>query len=314
MENINKKKPEKNIEEKKLSTYSCELPKEKINLLKEYLLSRGFIFKAAPYTFFSALNKKEKLSITAYLKGTLLIQGKNTEEFVKFYLEPVLLKTVSLGYEAALNTETYVEKIGVDESGKGDYFGPLVIGGVFLSKDKVPLLTKIEVKDSKKISDKKILTLAQKIITACPTSTVIIMPETYNKLFQKMKNLNKILAWGHARVIENLLTKVNCKEILIDKFGSESLVKNALLEKGKKAHLSQRHKAESDLAVAAASIIAKAAFLNRLEKISQDYNIEIHKGASSKVDELGKKIVEAKGQDFLTKIAKIHFKNTQKIV
>lgn len=308
------KKNKKVEKEQMVTTYTSEISEDKIPALKEHLHKKGFLFKEAPHTFFSASSKKAKLSLKAYLKGTLLVQGKGTEEFIKFYLEPVLLKEIKFGYEEILQPEKKQDKIGVDESGKGDYFGPLVIAGVYLPKGNIDTLKKMGVKDSKKLSPKKILNLAPKITSLLKTSKVTIMPQKYNSLFRKIQNLNRMLAWGHARVIENLLNQVQCKEVLIDKFGNENLVKNALLKKGKEINLSQRIKAESDLAVAAASIIAKAEFLKRLEEISKNYAIELPKGAGSKVDELGKKIVAKNGQDILEHIAKTHFRNTTKIL
>jgi ribonuclease HIII len=203
--------------------------------------------------------------------------------------------------------------IGTDESGKGDYFGPLVIGGVYVDSKTKSLLESLKVRDSKKISDGVIRELDFKIRSNCIYSVVVIGPEKYNLLYLKMKNLNRMLAWGHARVIENILMRVNCPRAVSDQFGNELFIKNALLESGKKIVLEQMPHAEKDLAVAAASIAARAEFLRRLEKLSEQCGFDLPKGASSLVDEAAKKLVAKFGKEALNGFAKLHFKNTLRL-
>ncbi|HEU5091463.1 MAG TPA: ribonuclease HIII, partial [Nitrospira sp.] len=144
-----------------------------------------------------------------------------------------------------------IERIGIDESGKGDYFGPLVIAAVFVDARTQGELKLMEVRDSKKISDGRVLELAPDIRTVCPHSIIAIGPKKYNELYIKIKNLNRLLAWGHAKALENLLERgVTCERAISDQFGDERLILNALQEKGRKITLVQRTKAESDLAVA----------------------------------------------------------------
>lgn len=209
--------------------------------------------------------------------------------------------------------------IGTDESGKGDYFGPLVTAGVYVDSQTKLRLEDIGVKDSKKISDNKILLLAQQIKIICNNQYAIIeiSPETYNNLYEKFisegKNLNTLLAWGHAKAIEEVLSKVDCDNALSDKFADEKFILSKLQEKGKKITLRQEHKAESNIAVAAASILARARFLEKMRKLSLEYEINLHKGVSKQVVEQAKSIVKKKGKDALNKIAKIHFKTTNSI-
>lgn len=200
--------------------------------------------------------------------------------------------------------------IGTDESGKGDYFGPLVIGGVHVDNKTKDLLLSLKVRDSKKISDNVIKDLDYRIRSACIYSVVVIGPEKYNLLYQKMKNLNTLLAWGHARVIENILLRVECNRAISDQFGSEDYIKNALMELGKKIELQQTPGAEADVGVAAASIVARAEFLRRMDKLSEECGLLLPKGASEQVDLVARKIVEQMGKDALNRFVKLHFKNT----
>jgi ribonuclease HIII len=203
--------------------------------------------------------------------------------------------------------------IGTDESGKGDYFGPLVIGGVHVDSKTKDLLLNLKVRDSKKISDNVIKDLDYRIRSTCIYSVVVIGPEKYNLLYQKMKNLNSLLAWGHARVIENLLLRVECKKAISDQFGSEQYIKNALMEMGKKIELVQMPGAEADLGVAAASIVARAEFLRRMEKLSEECGFALPKGASDQVDSAARRIVEQMGKEALNRFTKLHFKNTLRV-
>jgi len=204
--------------------------------------------------------------------------------------------------------------IGTDESGKGDYFGPLVVAGVFLPEKHEKVLAELGVKDSKRFSDNRVRELAGLIKKGYTHSIVAIGPEKYNELYIKLRNLNRILAWAHSRAIENILEDVNCKLAITDQFGDKAFVLNALMKRGKSIELIQKPKAEEDLAVAAASILARAEFLTRLYFLSQDIGIELPKGASPLVEEAGVKLVKAKGAQALDKVAKKHFKTTARIL
>jgi ribonuclease HIII len=204
--------------------------------------------------------------------------------------------------------------IGTDESGKGDYFGPVVVAGVFVPEGQEAVLNEFGVKDSKRTSDNRARELAEVIKRGYAHSVVSIGPERYNELFSKLRNLNRILAWGHSRVIENILEKVNCRLAITDQFGDKAFVLNALMKKGKQIELIQKPKAEDDLAVAAASLLARAEFLKRLYFLSQDIGLELPKGASPQVEEAGLKLVKSHGPQILEKVAKTHFKTTARIL
>jgi len=205
------------------------------------------------------------------------------------------------------------EYIGTDESGKGDYFGPLVIAGVYIGPGNQAHLEKLNILESKRISDNRAISLSEEIKKLSHTSVVVIGPEKYNELHDKMKNLNKLLAWGHARVIENILDLHDCRAAISDQFGDESLIKNSLMKKGKNIKLQQTPRAERFLAVAAASVLARGAFLNYLNRLSSQYGIKFLKGASNLVDQTGRQFAEKFGHDKLKLVAKMHFKNTKRI-
>ncbi len=206
-----------------------------------------------------------------------------------------------------------MELIGTDESGKGDYFGPLVIAAVYANTDMKKKLKEIGAADSKTLSDMKIQKLAEEIMKVCQYSVVSLNNKRYNEMYNEIKNLNKLLAWGHARVIENLLELVDCSNVLSDQFGSPELIKNALLEKGRKVNLEQRPRAEENVVVAAASILARNEYVKAMDKLSEEYGMELPKGGSSMVVEAAREFVQLNGKEKLSNVAKLHFVITEKI-
>lgn len=214
----------------------------------------------------------------------------------------------------ALEDFSGLDRIGIDESGKGDYFGPLVIAAVFVTPVTHGELAIMQVRDSKRIADGRVLEMAPDIRHLCPHSIVAIGPQRYNELYAKIRNLNRLLAWGHARALENLLEQVDCPLAISDQFGDQQLILNALQEKGKQIRLVQRVKAEADLAVAAASILARAEFLQRLQRLSHDSRTALPKGASPAVELAAKMLVKKYGPERLGTVAKLHFKTTKQIL
>jgi ribonuclease HIII len=204
--------------------------------------------------------------------------------------------------------------IGTDESGKGDYFGPLVVAGVYVPDDQQDVLKELGVRDSKRYSDNRVREMADLIRKGYKHSVVAIGPEKYNELYGKLRNLNRLLAWAHARAIENILEEVACAQAITDQFGDKLYVENALMKKGREIELVQRPKAEEDMAVAAASILARAEFLRRLYFLSQDFTVDLPKGSSPKSEEVGCDLVKKHGTDVLEKVAKTHFKLTPRIL
>lgn len=204
--------------------------------------------------------------------------------------------------------------IGTDESGKGDYYGPLTVAGFFLPEGQEDVLLELGIKDSKKMSDNRVRELSDMIRKGYKYTIVAIGPEKYNELYGKLRNLNRLLAWAHSRAIENLLEEVPCTLAVTDQFGDKAFVLNALMKKGRNIDLIQKPKAEEDIAVAAASILARAEFLKRLYFLSQDVGIDLPKGASAKTEEVGVELIQKHGPEILDKVAKKHFKITGRIL
>ncbi len=217
------------------------------------------------------------------------------------------------GKGAAPATSDPPELIGVDESGKGDYFGPLVIAGVYVDAARSEALQAAGVRDSKTLSDKAIAAMAASIKSTCPHSIVLVGNERYNQLYSRIGNLNRLLAWGHARVIENLLAEVDCGVALSDQFANEGLIKNALLEKGQSIKLLQRTKAESNIAVAAASILARHAFVENINALGREFGLTFPKGASQATLKAARNFAQRFGRDQLVKVAKLHFKTSKQV-
>lgn len=198
--------------------------------------------------------------------------------------------------------------IGVDESGKGDYFGPLVIAACYVGPEHLAELD--GVRDSKKLTDPIALRLADRIAAVCPHAVIMIGPAKYNELHTKMGNLNILLAWGHARAIENVLEKQPSELVISDQFADPTRLKRMLFEKGKQIRLESRVRAEQDIAVAAASILARAGFLRKLRSLGEQFGMELPKGAGPQVIQAGRKFLELHGRAKLPEVAKVHFKTT----
>lgn len=288
-----------------------KLEEEQLLQLRSVLLENGWELTDAPYCFYKA--KKEKTTVAAYTSGKLVVQGKGTADFVEFLLEPYIT-----GVELPEEQKPFSPHAGIDESGKGDFFGPLVVSCVYVeNEDVAEKLSALGVRDSKQIkSDKKIAGIASEIMKLVQGkfAIVVIGPEAYNRAYAKIGSLNRLLAWGHARSLENLLEKApECPAALADKFGDEHLIRNALLENGRKIHLDQRTKAESDIAVAAASILARAEFVRRLEALAGIAGVDtLPKGAGSQVDSVAAQIAGSGGAELLEKISKRHFTTFEK--
>ncbi len=299
-----------------VNSYTHPLTKDQAAKLRTLLADSGFQFSPKEYTLFFA--KKNKLSVAVYEKGPkVLVQGKGVEEFVQFELEPKILGEAKLGYEEVHSPEMFEPHFGVDESGKGDFFGPLVIAGVYVDHGIARKLLDAGVQDSKRIgSDARIRALAETIRKSAAglIETVLIGPQRYNELYEKFGNLNKLLGWGHARVIENLLgRKPDCPRALSDQFADARVVEQSLLRHGRKIDIQQRTQAESDIAVAAASILAREAFINWLERRGKELGLRLERGVSANVKETAKKLVEMSGAQALRELAKVHFRTAHEI-
>jgi len=299
-----------------ISLYTAPLTSAQAAKLRKLLKEDGWEFEPKPYTLY--YGKKGKVNVAVYEKGPkVVVQGKGTEEFVTFRLEPEILGEARLGYEEVHKPEMFEPHFGIDESGKGDFFGPLVIAGVYVDRDIARDLMSAGVADSKRIgTDARIRELANYIreTPGVAFDVVLISPGKYNELYRKFRNLNRLLAWGHAQVIENLLGKrPACPRALSDQFANPVLIQRALMEKGRRIQLEQRTKAESDLAVAAASIIARERFIDWLARAGRHYGVTLPRGASVQVKAVARELVAKSGEDILGEVAKTHFKTAQEV-
>ena len=306
---------------KPLNTYTLHLTDPQAKRLHKIMQQGDYAFREVPYSRFAG--SKDQVQVVFYESGKLVVQGKGTREFIEFVLEPEVLKEARLGYEEVHQPEIYLPRFGIDESGKGDFFGPLCVAGVYINEQVVRAWKELGIRDSKRISsDKKIADYAEQIekTPGCIARVVPIGNEAYNRLMKSMGSVNRLLAWGHARVIENLLLQKHRMDPLparaiSDQFAStKSTVATALMSLGREIELVQRHHAESDLAVAAASILARNEFVRRLAAMEKELEIPLPKGAGEQTEAAGRKIVERYGEDRLGQVAKMHFRNAYRVL
>ncbi len=299
-----------------LASYTMPIKDSDIETIRAILDEAGFEFKEKSYAHFSA--KKGKLNVTVYEKGPkVLVQGKETEDFVKFTLEPLVLGEARLGYEEVNEPEMFEPHFGIDESGKGDFFGPLVIAGAYTDATSTRALMDAGVMDSKRItSANKIAKLAKIIRDTRGVSYEIVSigPEKYNEMYGSFRNLNRLLAWGHARVIRSLVEKVpSCPRALSDQFARKEVLEKELARHGVDIELQQRTKGESDVAVAAASILARERFVQWIAASSEKSGVTIPLGAGPHVLDAARELISEHGNDILPKVAKMHFKTAQEV-
>ena len=265
-----------------------------------------FESQKAQYNFQADIESKDgriKLLVYFSKKGNkVVLQGnKQLKLYQKVYILIFGERLFSNDKTALTEPEIY---IGTDESGKGDYFGPLVIAAVFTDPSISKKLKEIGVRDSKELTDESISIIAAKIkkLKGCVFDVIVISPEKYNILYDKMGNLNKLLGWAHAKAIENVLNVKIAPEAISDKFGNEKYIHNSLQEKGKEIKLHQLIKAEKFTAVAAASILARDSFSKWFYRVKKQMNIQLPKGASQKVEEKAKYIKKQLGNEVLGKL------------
>ncbi len=287
--------------------------------LEQDLIKKQFTLTRPAYTIFHA--KQKNLSITLYTSKKLVIQGKEMREFIEFYLEPEILHSLEYTHKKTfqLLNQNINPRIGSDESGKGDFFGPLVVASVYVrGEDDIKWLIDQGVQDSKLLQDQKIRVLADLIQARMPHEILVLTPEKYNELYDSFNNLNTLLAWCHAKAISSLSKRVPVQKILVDKFASEWVLEKFLQknlgEKWPQIELEQKVRGEEDLAVAAASILARARFVQELVNLEKIVEVELPKGASQHVISVARKIVKKYTSDMLKRVAKWHFSTTQKVL
>ncbi len=298
------------------TSYSCKLTDAQREKLRALLSDGNYQQVSVPYADIAV--KGPDFSATLYSSGKFLVQGKGTEDFVLFTLEPEVLGAAALGYEEVIDPNATAPHMGIDESGKGDFFGPLVACAAYTDPTLSSKMREMGVRDCKKLSDQQVLAIgahARALLGPNRFKVVAIGPEAYNRLYAKNRNVNAVLSWAHARAIENLLeTMPSCPRAVADQFGAEHLIKRALMQKGRSIVLEQHHKAESDIAVAAASVIAREYFLRALSKLSETFGTSLPKGASEAVVAAGATFVGQHGPAELPKVAKCHFRTADTVL
>lgn len=314
--------------------FTFELTNDQQERVLGIFVTGNYRRREVPYALYSV--EGDRFNATLYEKEKhgrrkLCVQGRGAEDFVLFVLEPQVLGAATLGYEDVLHPELSAPHAGSDESGKGDYFGPLVVCCCYTDERLSAEMKKLGVRDCKQMSDKAVLAAGASLRSLLGSSgyaAVKLGPAAYNRLYAKMRNINRMLAWAHATAIEELLEKrPDCPRVVVDQFAAtEAVVARALKPRGKTAEVEQRHKAESDIAVAAASVVARELFLRDMAKMSKDVFGDapaadgspapaIPIGSSDpRVRAVAEDMVKKHGPVWLMNHCKAHFQTTDKVL
>lgn len=293
------------------NSYTVKLDPTLAPEVKAFLASHDFQFGELVNALWVA--KGIDCRCTFYRSGKLLIQGKEAEVWRGLLqaVDPTLRPFAEgLRFHPSPPPQVWA---GSDESGKGDYFGPLVICAAKVHRRQLEELSLMGVQDSKNLSDTKILGLADQLKAACPHQVVKIGPGRYNALYPKFGSLNRFMGWAHAKAIAELTKREQVEWVLVDKFGEPSLVDRRLAQDDFQLTVTHRTKAESDPAVAVASVIARAVFVDGLARLSRQYGETLKPGAGDQTVAIARNLVAKHGRGILADVAKVHFANTEKI-
>lgn len=300
-----------------MNIFSEKVAVNKQEAIKDFILKNFEAdIKPKQYAFWEI--KHKDFTAIFYNSSKFVIQGKNISLLLDKLSEQFNIEVKGNEKKEKENSSTiqpvnYSTYIGTDESGKGDFFGPLCVAGVLIDEKNRQLFIDMGIKDSKTLKDADMIRMAQQIQKHSVHSVIAISNAKYNELYAKFKNLNKLLAWGHARVIENILEKQPCEYALSDKFGDESLILNALMKHGQSIKLEQRVRAESDIAVAAASVLARATFVQKMKTMENFYGCRFPKGCNNIVKTSSKEFIQKYGKERLIEVCKAHFKTYNEI-
>ena len=272
--------------------------------------------KEIPYVVFQA--EDMDTVITMYTSGKVMFQGVSADVDATMWLEMDGQSLTPTPSNEELKKYYYCNSVGSDEVGTGDYFGPIVVTATYVTKEDIPILENLGIKDSKKINDDTILKIAPKIAKELKYKSIILSNKEYNDRHDKDNNMNKIKAIMHNKVLRALINEEKPKYdyIIVDEFAKENRYYGYIddstdIQRG----ITFMTKAEDkNLAVAAASIISRYIFLKEFDKLSDSLHIPLPKGAGKDVDKIGEEIVEKYGDKKLEKIAKLNFKNTERIL
>jgi ribonuclease HIII len=303
---------------KKLSTYTAKLDDSQMEKLRAICVSRNFTPLELAYTRFAFKSDSARVNVAAYTSGKVVVAGKGTEDFVTMTIEPEVTGAAKLGYDEVLHPDWFESHAGLDESGKGDFFGPVIAATVIADRPAIDAWIKAGVKDSKKIVEAQIIRL-DKIIRE--TSGVAVrtcfcgMPK-YNEIMSRPGgNLNRLLAWQHATALEQALVAKRVPWGLLDQFTEQPLVQRELTKKKvTDFELRMRTKAEEDPVVAAASVVARAEFVRQMHLLSKKFGAKLQKGAGPLVKQQAHEIIEKFGVLALGEFAKLHFRTAYEVV
>ena len=305
-------------EPKKLATYTLKLDDTQMNKLRALLQERGWTPFEVAYSRFAFRADHLKVNVTAYTSGKVVVAGKGTEDFVRDILEPEVTGAPKLGYEEVNHPDWFESHAGLDESGKGDFFGPVIAATVIADRPAIDAWIAAGVKDSKKIAEPQILRLDALIrgTRGAVVRTCFCGMPKYNELRGRPgANLNRLLAWQHATALEQALGLKHVPWGLLDQFSEQPLVQRELARKGvKDFELRMRTKAEEDPVVAAASVVARAEFVRQMRDLSEKLGEPLQKGAGSGVKAQASSLVKRLGARALTDFAKLHFRTAYEVV
>jgi ribonuclease HIII len=302
-----------------LSTYTIKLDDAQMEKLRAICETRGWTPFEVAYTRFAFKAGHLKINLTAYTSGKLVVAGKGTEDFVRDTLETEITGAPRLGYDEVLHPDWFEPHAGMDESGKGDFFGPVTTATVIADKPAIAAWMKAGVKDSKKIADTQIIKL-DALIRQTPGAVVEIFAwehmAKYNELMSRPRaNLNLLLAWQHAKGLLAALDRKWVPRGLLDQFSEQPLVQRELKRKGvKNFDLRMRTKAEEDPVVAAASVCARAEYVRQMAKLSKKFGAKLTKGAGPLVKQQAAEIIQKFGARALGEFAKLHFRTAYEVV
>jgi ribonuclease HIII len=303
---------------KVLASYTAKLDDAQIKKLGALLEARGWMPFEVGYTHFAYKADHLKVNVSAYTSGKVVVAGKGTEDFVRDVLESEITGAAKLGYDEVLHPDWFEPHAGLDESGKGDFFGPVIAATVIADKSAIEAWRKAGVQDSKKIAETQIIKL-DKLIRGTHGAVARVcfcgMPK-YNDLMSRPgANLNRLLAWQHATALEQALGVKRVPRGLLDQFSKSPLVQRELAKKGvKDFDLAMRTKAEEDPVVAAASVVARAEFVRQMHLLSKRFGAKLQKGAGPLVKEQAHQIIQKFGARALGEFAKLHFRTAYEVV
>lgn len=293
--------------------YTHKLTQEQLDKLQHILEGKIGDLYEVEYAQFGF--KGDKVNVVGYESGKLVVQGKGTEDFIVNILEPEVLGEARFGYDEVYHPEWFESHAGMDESGKGDLFGPVVTACVIADKVHIDKWVKDGIRDSKTITDGRILKLDQIIrgTKGVSVETCFCGMPKYNQLMGKPRaNLNLLLAWQHAISLKAALAKKRVPWGMLDQFSKQDLVGRYF--KDEQFELRMQTKAEADPVVAAASVVARAEYVRCMNVLSQKFGDTLAKGASAKVKAQAGEILQKFGPERLGDFAKLHFKTAYEVV